>query len=464
MRTRLWPIFAAVVCLAVIDLGPTSTAFGQDRGSLPTWGRSLSPAESRELQGRVDRLSIQLNIRNETIAAIARQLGRRSDISFDELIDAVTARAQEAAQLRAQIVELSELVADLAGGNTGELVAALDRAQRAFDAGNLDEAERELAPLDRLRGLQAAGSNDVWIRVVSIRARIAALSGSGLRGLSVLDSAQAQVDRATWAIQFERGLILADMARRGSDDADVTLGPDGYLLRGQSLQALALRAFVEEVLPSASPVRDPVERARTLNWIALLNHDAEQTLAASEEVLSLVTRETSDIDWAVAHLHKGATLVGWEEDASTSIADLRMALHSSEAAASVIQLDYFTGCWAASRSLLANTRLQLGKRLGDQQLLLQAREQLVTDLIAQEDSVLAGHASCCEAMWEVLLGLNEALAARGVPELFPPEDDLEPLSLVESQEEDERERSDPLAGCPELPRLLPSFAGGWSAS
>lgn len=335
------------------------------QGTLPEWGRALTPAEGRELRTEIARLSRSLGVREVTLIAIARILGTNlRTISFPELIQRVATQATRAAELQTQIGALRTQLAALADSSVrGPAEAALIRATAAFNDGRLDDADREFATLESLRGSESEAARAAWLEAVDARARVAELrldyeAAETLR-LSAAREERRLSTRRQWLLTWE-----AAHARLRQGDL---LGNNAALER-------AIVLFRDEVLPLAPRSERPLDWALTQNDLGNALHalgEREQgttridlAIAAYLAALQEYRRDRTPADWAMSQTNLGAALTHLGERA-TGTTQLGEAVRAFDAALEVITRETSPYLWAVTQNDRGMALRLLGQRERD---------------------------------------------------------------------------------------------------
>lgn len=285
--------------LLALSLVPVSLSA---QGTLPEWGRPLTPAQGRTLRAEIERLSRQLGVAEATLFAIARAAGTNlRSISFTELIELVRAQAGRAAELQTRNAALQAQIAALADAGTGDSERTLARAVAAFNQGRLDDADREYAALESLHRLGSEAARAAWADAVEARARVAELRLDYDRAESLRVSAAREEQRATTLSVERQWLFMYEAALARYLQGEIR-GDNAALER-------ALVLYRDEALPLAPRAERPVIWGLTQNDIgitllALGERDAgtarlRQAVAALEAALQVRTRERAPIDWAM---------------------------------------------------------------------------------------------------------------------------------------------------------------------
>lgn len=343
---RLPPLAALIAAAAPIALPA--------QGTLPEWGRALTPAQGREIRAEIGRLSSRLGVRQNTLVAIARVLGTNlRNASFAELVERVRFQAGRAAELQAQIGQLRTQIAALSDAAVRDPARqALARATAAFEAGRLADADREFAALESLRRSESEAARAAWVDAVDARARIAELrldfdAAEGLR-LSA-----AREERRLSTVRQWRLVMGAAEARQ----------KQGVLMGGRAPLERAIVLYRDEALPLAPRDQRPLDWAETLNYLgnALreLGTQARDTAILGEAVrtyqaaLQEYTRERAPHDWAITQADLASALAAWGElERSTS--RLQQAVSAYRAALAVMR-DHSQYAWGVTQYNLSHT-------------------------------------------------------------------------------------------------------------
>lgn len=367
---RVWrlPWLAALLATATPALLPA-------QGTLPEWGRPLTPAEGRELRAEIGRLSSRLGVRQNTLVAIARVLGTNlRNVSFAALVERVRSQAGRAAELQAQIGQLRTQIAALSDAAVRDPARqALARATAAFEAGRLDEADREFAALEGLRRSESQAARAAWVDAVEARASIAELR---------LDYDAAEGLRLT-AAREERRLSTARQWRLVMGAA-LARQEQGELMGGRAPLDRAIMLYRDEALPLAPRDERPLDWADTLNSLgnALreLGRQARDTAILSEAVrayqaaLQEYTRERAPHDWAIVQADLASALGTWG-GLERGTARLQQAVSAYRAALTVLR-EHSRSHWGITQYNLSHTLGTLATREPDRPWLAEAVQAL----------------------------------------------------------------------------------------
>lgn len=356
-RITGWSTVLAVGALAVAVIPDRLSA----QGTLPEWGRPLSPAEGRALRAEIAELSRQLGVREATLTAIARVLGANlRNVSFPELVQRIQSQAQRAAELQSRLGELRPQIAALTDTAVREPAEqALARATAAFNEGRLGDADREFVTLESLRHSESEAAQTAWMEAVNARGRIAELrfdfdAAERIRMSAARGERLASSERQ-WSL-----VIGAAEARRTQGDL---LGDNAALERAIQLYREALTLLSRRGRPSHWAVTQYLLGTALLSLGAREQGSArlEQALHAYEIALQEWTRSRVPLQWALAQSGMGQVLftLGEREVAperlTQSVAAFEAALGELPAQSAALQrADAFGG--------LAAALLRLGER------------------------------------------------------------------------------------------------------
>lgn len=343
-----------VGAMLAIGMPPSLVA----QGTLPEWGRPLTPAQGRELNAVIVRLSVRLGVHQSTLAAIARVLGASlHDIDFSELVELVQAQAERAAQLQVQVETLQAQIASL-----NDVILrtpaeqALARAVAAFSEGRLDDADREFAALESLRSAESETARLAWSSAVDARARLAELRLDYDTAELVRVSAARDEQHAARLSVERQWLLMFEAARSRYNQGDIR-GDRAALERAVAL-------FRSEVLPLAPRSERPAHWALTQNELggalaALGEREAgtgrlREAIAAYEASLQERTRSRDPIEWAKTMSNLGSALfrLGGREGRRRP---LRQAANAYQAALEVFTRQNYPEEWARNQGFLAST-------------------------------------------------------------------------------------------------------------
>ena len=353
--------FHWLACLLAI----AAPATAQPPGTLPEWGRALTPAEGRELRAEVGRLSRRLGVREETLIAIARVLGANlRDVGFLELIQRVQSQAERAAELQVQIGALQaqiEALADAAVRNPAE--QALGRALTAFQEGRLDDADREFGALESLRRSESESAHAAWIDAVDARARVAELRLDYDAAESLRLSAAREEQSAT-RLSIERQWRFIMAAAYARYDQGQISGDAAALERAISLyrnEALPLAPRAERPDAWAGTQNDLGNALQALGEMEAGSARLEQAVVAFELALLERTRARVPLAWAGLLSNLGSALfqLGTRERGTTR---LRRSVRALQTALEELPREQFPLDWARNQSNLANALAALGAR------------------------------------------------------------------------------------------------------
>lgn len=364
--------FAIVLAQAV----PTTPAAAQ-----PAWGRALTPDEGRRLNATIDRLSRQLDVRRETLQAIARALGvNLRDTSFDRLIQLVADRAQEAAVVRTRLAQLEDQLRTLPRGiATMEAQSALQRAIAAFNEGRLEEAQSQFASLAVLRQAGSMEALTAWSQAVDAQARIAELRLDFDTAARLRLAAADQIRRSSVILQWNLSLAAAN----------------AYVMRGvylddQSALRRAIKTYEEVVIPLVPRGTWPAEWANsqvglgiakaTLGWTSANGPLLENAIATLEAGLSELPRDRDLDEWARAQ-GALASAYGYLGERSGDMAHLNKSVEALRNVVNALPKDRPTTLRAAAQGQLGTMLTLVGSvtgRYAEQEILDSFREAAET--------------------------------------------------------------------------------------
>ncbi|MFL6844033.1 MAG: hypothetical protein ACJ8ER_04040 [Allosphingosinicella sp.] len=360
-------LIGALLAIALAQTIPAAPAAAQ-----PEWGRPTTPEESRRLNTTIERLSAQLNVRRETLQAIAKALGvSLRNTSFDRLIQLVADRAQEAAVLRTRLVELESRLRSLPpGAVTLEAQRTLQRAVSAFNDGRLEVAQAEFGHLAVLRQSGSMEALTAWSQAVDAQARIAELRLDFDTAASLRLAAAEQIRRSSVILQWNLSLAAAN----------------AYLMRGIYLddQAAVKRAIAtleDVVLPLVPKAEWPVEWANTqvglgiakatLGWTTADRALLESAISILDSGLAGLPRDRDLEQWARAQAAL-ATAHGYLGEASGDLAHLNQAVDSLRTVVATLPKERFPLLRAAAQGQLATMLTLVGgttNRYAEQEIL-----------------------------------------------------------------------------------------------
>jgi tetratricopeptide (TPR) repeat protein len=330
------------------------------QGTMPEWGRPLTPAEGRALNEEVHRLSGQLHLRETTLVAIARILGmRQRTIGFPELVRQVQSQAARAAELQSQLQALHAQFAALTDAAVrAPAEGALARATAAFDEGRLDDADREFAALEALRSSESEAARTAWHDAIDARARIAELQLNFDRAEELHLEASREEQRASAQRQWHDVMEAAE-ARHRQDDL---VGDNAALNR-------AIILYREMALPLAPRSERPLDWAMTQNDLGTAlsalgerergTTNLDQAVAAFGAALEERTRARVPQEWARTQVNLGTTLraLGQRQLAAEP---LERAVRAYEAALTEITRERDPLGWAMTQNNLGNALWAIG--------------------------------------------------------------------------------------------------------
>lgn len=302
-----WKLIANLGIALTLILGP-GTASAQE-GTRPEYARPLTATEARALRAEIARSARQLGLHLATLDAIAEALGRSSaNTSFSELIRLVRAKAREAATLRTQLVDLRHQLALVTNAEVrGPAEQALSRANRAFDQGRLDEADRELAEVAALRLAESGETSLAWETAVDSRAHIAELQldfdrATDLRLAAAGDERERSALRQ-WRLVIGAADAQYEKGRTFGDVASLLRAIDLYRSRGL---ALVPRAEQQESWAST-------QNSLGVALLGLSDYqegtDAlDAAVSAFRLALEVYDRERFPLGWAMVQLNLGVAL------------------------------------------------------------------------------------------------------------------------------------------------------------
>jgi hypothetical protein len=319
MRTRQWASsFMAFALLLPSVVGAVSPpTFGFSPAELNQMKRNgANPADVRTLLAGVDSYIVQLARRSRVpVPALRGSLtqkiirapatDRTLEKAFAQAEDSakqITAFKAENATLRAEIEQVKDVKL-----RTPALLA-LAEAQRAIDEGRLDDANSALAKLQPLRLSEAVGASELWVAVVEMNARVAALQGDYDRQKLIGEEAYEQDARNSRERQWKFKMISADASyRKGISNED------------NIILALAIRIYRDEALPLAPRNERPDNWTKTKVelGIALWQLGSSETnpanleaaLTAFKDAREVATFSRSPKLWADVRIYEGNTLL-----------------------------------------------------------------------------------------------------------------------------------------------------------
>lgn len=363
-RKQTGQLLAGAIALAVAGAAWPEPALAAPavRGTLPEFGRPLSPAEGRQLRDELRRLSIRLSVREATLVAIAQVLGTNLPRgSFEELVDRVRIQAERAAELQSRLAALETQIA--AVGNKAErspATQALARARTAFDDGRLDDAGREFAALEQLRKSSSDAARTAWMQAVEARAQIAELR----LDFDAAESLRVTAAREERRLSARRQWLLMRAAAVARYDQGFFLGDNAALER-------SIELFRAEVLPLAPRAERPLDWALSQNDLgrALAELGSregsperlEQAVEAYEAALNEYQRHGDRSHWAMVQNNLAATL-GDLGDRQSGGDLLERAVQASEAAIAIYDPETSPFEWASAQNNLGNALHTLGDR------------------------------------------------------------------------------------------------------
>jgi hypothetical protein len=267
------------------------------QGTLPEWGRALSPAEKRTLEGRVATLSRQLGLRESTLRAIARAAGQKAGIGdFNALVATVERNAELAASLQGQVTALQAALAAQANPALRDPARnLLATYQLAFDEGRLDDAAAALDRLDALRRANLSDAGEAWDEVIASRANLAEIR------LDYGAASQIQLD----ALDEEQRRSL-ERQWRLAVGATITKYNEGRMLGSAVALKRALGMIEERLFPLAPASTQPGKRRQAL----MLLGDIKQTLSARGLGLQFRDQAIADLEAALAISDAAADPIG----------------------------------------------------------------------------------------------------------------------------------------------------------
>lgn len=319
MRTRQWvSSFMAFALLLPSVVGAVSPpTFGFSPAELNQMKRNgANPADVRTLLAGVDSYIVQLARRNRVpVPALRGSLTQKiiRAPATDRTLEKAFAQAEDSAkQIIAFKAENATLRAELEQIKDVKLrtpaILALAEAQRAIDEGRLDDANSALGKLQPLRFSEAAGASELWVTVVEMNARVAALQGDYDRQKQIGEDAYEQDARNSRDRQWKFKMISADASfRKGISNED------------NMILALAIRIYRDEALPLAPRNERPDNWAKTKVelGIALWQLGSNETKPANLEAALTAFKEAREVTtfsrspklWADIRIYEGNTLL-----------------------------------------------------------------------------------------------------------------------------------------------------------
>lgn len=334
----------------------------------------LTPEQSAGLYSQVDGMRGQMatlarsnGIKDATLRAIALELGARSpNLSKEQFVSLIEARAGAAARAQAKIAELDKAVAALdPGGERTQSQAVLQRARLAFDEGRLEDAEAAFGELSVLRSSEMAGARQAWLEALDLQAQSASLRGDTekatdirLAKMTALREQRQAAEREECKTALEIG---ADWLGRGE-----RLGDNAALIK-------SIGYFRDLALPLAPRDKAPQDWAATQNALGVALRvlgeresspaRLEESVAAFHAALEENTRERAPRDWAKAQVNLGSALMRLgERDSGTG--RLEEAAVAFRSALEVASREQEPLGWAVAQNNLGVVLLTLGERQG----------------------------------------------------------------------------------------------------
>jgi hypothetical protein len=295
--------------VAALFLLAAPAAFAQDPTQLRELASNfgLTPQQARQVfamydaqASRIAVLADNNKIDRRLLRSAALRLGAKNpNLDHDEFLRLIESKAIQASSAQAKIAQLELLVSKLQQGEMAvEAQAALAEARSAFDAGQLEKAERSLAQLYALRQSEAGAARDAWKEAVFAQMELLAFAGENERASELAERAardiadQARHDAWAFAIAdaqqwFQRGTLFGE---RQSLDRSIAI------LRTRALTLAPLETAV-------------VDWARTQNEIGNVllvygqrvsgNPGLEEAASVYRAALQKLARESSPPDWAM---------------------------------------------------------------------------------------------------------------------------------------------------------------------
>lgn len=147
-------------------------------GILDEAGRPASPEEARQLRARIDSLQRETGLARTTIAAIANRLGTSPAVSTHTLLTRLDAQTRQAVDMQQRIKSLEAKLNALDDPLLRDpALAHVRKAEAAFQAGRLEEAEAALGELEYLRRANSFEAVEAWLDAVLAEAKAAELQG-----------------------------------------------------------------------------------------------------------------------------------------------------------------------------------------------------------------------------------------------------------------------------------------------
>jgi len=261
-----------------------------------------------QLESQLRELTAELGLKETALIAISRMaaVGQKD---LERFATEVERSLNEAAKLRAEVIALRAAYAALANPAVRDpAVRLLTRAEAAIADGRFEDADRELASLQRLRTEAADHSARLSAEAFIARAGLAMLRGD-------FDAARAlyeQMDRE----EQRRGEANRWRSAMGLAGVDYT---EGRLRSDRALLERAVRTYRERALPLAPRDRRAVDWAKTQNnlgnalwFLGDMELDAErlnEAAKAFEAAMGVWTETSAPLDWAKAQSNLGNVLV-----------------------------------------------------------------------------------------------------------------------------------------------------------
>lgn len=334
-------------------------------GTLPEWGRPLTPGEGRALRREIGRLSRERGVHEATLVTIARALGADlRNIDFPELIHRLQAQANRAAELQAQNAGLLAQIAAVSDPAVrAPAEQTLARAIAAFDEGRLDDADREFAALEVLRRSESEIVHAAWLSAVDARAAVAELR-LDYDAAEALSLSAAREEQSASMLSVERQWRFTMGAATARYNQGRITGENAALER-------AIVLYRSEALPLVPRAERPDDWAVTQHDLGnalmeLGEREAsstrlEEAVAAYEAALEVRSRTRVPIAWAQTMNNLGNALLGLGER-SRGTARLKRAAVVLRAALEEFPRDRYPLDWAQTQNHLAIALSSIGER------------------------------------------------------------------------------------------------------
>jgi tetratricopeptide (TPR) repeat protein len=265
-----------------------------------------SPAEARAVIVRLARYERQITqlsksnaIQRATLLSIARAMGLRNPgLDDDMFLSALRRQAQDASALRGRILELTTEVSALADvALRTPANSSLQRAKAAFDSGDLQAAESELASLKSLRASDNANANAAWLDAVQAQAEVARLRGNLERMDALLADADKEIEQNATLKRWKLALQGAQAWRvKGDQFADK-----------QALR-IAMNRLLNSVIQLVPRNEYRLEWAETQRYLGATYQSLwssgegsnyyELALSAFQDANSTYSPEIDSVEWA----------------------------------------------------------------------------------------------------------------------------------------------------------------------